>query len=155
MHSRPTGEVILTDLRPRCFESEPDFRPIHTKFERLLSKSLTTLEVLAYYLVVHTGLCRMTKSVMVVVVGRLTSQQHATVSQGRICVGKCTCCHLGKKLQIKLATLSTHDMLQYTDTGSPSFTTDPITPGTWARMHHKVVGNFRSEADVRSRYYRR
>ena len=26
-----------------------------TKFERLLSKSLTTLEVMAYYLVVHTG----------------------------------------------------------------------------------------------------
>ena len=28
---------------------------MHTKFERLLSKSLTTLEVMAYYLVVHTG----------------------------------------------------------------------------------------------------
>ena len=29
---------------------------MHTKFERLLSKSLTTLEVVTYYLVVHTGL---------------------------------------------------------------------------------------------------
>ena len=28
---------------------------MHTKFERLLSKSLTTLEVMVYYLVVHTG----------------------------------------------------------------------------------------------------
>ena len=28
---------------------------MHTKFERLLSKSLTTLEVIAYDLVVHTG----------------------------------------------------------------------------------------------------
>ena len=28
---------------------------MHTKFERLLSKSLTTLEVVTYYLVVHTG----------------------------------------------------------------------------------------------------
>ena len=28
---------------------------MHTKFERLLSKSLTTLEVMSYYLVVHTG----------------------------------------------------------------------------------------------------
>ena len=25
----------------------------------------------------------------------------------------------------------------------------------WARMHHKVVGNFGSEADVRSLYFRR
>ena len=48
---------ILTELRPRYFESEPDLRPIHTKLERLLSKSLTTLEVMAYYLVVHTGPC--------------------------------------------------------------------------------------------------
>ena len=28
---------------------------MHTKFERLLSKSVTTLEVMTYYLVVHTG----------------------------------------------------------------------------------------------------
>ena len=28
---------------------------MHTKFERFLSKSLTTLKVVTYYLVVHTG----------------------------------------------------------------------------------------------------
>ena len=28
---------------------------MHARLERLLSKSLTTLEVIAYYLVVHTG----------------------------------------------------------------------------------------------------
>ena len=33
----------------------------------------------------------------------------------------------------------------------------PVTtlPATWARMHHKVVGNFGSEADDGSLYYRR
>ena len=54
-YSRSIGEVILTELRPRYFENEPDFRPMHAKFERLLSKSLTTMEVMAYDLVVHTG----------------------------------------------------------------------------------------------------
>ena len=34
----------------------PTSDPMHTKFERLLSKSLTTMEVMTYYLVVHTGL---------------------------------------------------------------------------------------------------
>ena len=53
-HSR-TAKYILTELRPRYFESEPDFQLMHTKFERLLSKSLPTLEVMTYYLVVHTG----------------------------------------------------------------------------------------------------
>ena len=49
--------VLTVDRRsklcPRYFESEPDFRPIHRKLERLLSKSLTTLDVMTYYLVVH------------------------------------------------------------------------------------------------------
>ena len=53
-HGRP-AKKILTEFRPRYFESEPDFRPMHTKLERLLSKSLTTLEVMTNYLVVHTG----------------------------------------------------------------------------------------------------
>ena len=53
-HGQPAKQ-ILTELRLRYFENEPDFRPMHTKFERLLSKSLTTLEVMSYYLVVHTG----------------------------------------------------------------------------------------------------
>ena len=33
---------------------------MHTKLERLLSKSLTTLEVMSYYIVVHTGPCPVT-----------------------------------------------------------------------------------------------
>ena len=53
-HGRPSKQ-ILTELRPRYFENEPDFRPMYTKLERLLSKSLKTLEVMTYYLVVHTG----------------------------------------------------------------------------------------------------
>ena len=53
-HGR-SAKWILTELCPRCFENEPDFRPMHTKLESLLSKSLTTLEVMTYYLVVHTG----------------------------------------------------------------------------------------------------
>ena len=55
MYSQSTGEVHSNRVRPRYFENEPDFRPMHTKFERLLSKSLTTFEVMAYCLVVHTG----------------------------------------------------------------------------------------------------
>ena len=38
------------------------------------------------------------------------------------------------------------------DNRPPTGDTDFV---TWARMHHKVVGNFRSEADVRSLHYRR
>ena len=51
-HGRPAKQILT---RPRYFENEPDFRTTHTKLERLLSKSLTTLEVMTHYLVVHTG----------------------------------------------------------------------------------------------------
>ena len=47
---------------------------MHTKFERLLSKSLTTLEVMTYYLVVHTGPGLFLRST-VSVVGKLRNQR--------------------------------------------------------------------------------
>ena len=55
MYSRSTGEVNSNRITSSLLENEPDFRPMHTKFERLLSKSLTTLEVMTYDLVMHTG----------------------------------------------------------------------------------------------------
>ena len=59
-------------------------------------------------------------------VGCLTSQQHAGVSQGRICSDKVTCCHT----EIEVADQTFYlTQLQYTDTGSTSPSADPITAG--------------------------
>ena len=65
---------------------------MHAKLERLLSKSLTTLEVMAYYLVVHTGpgLNRQNRDLLLSAVC-LKSQQIASVSQERVCSDNCTC----------------------------------------------------------------
>ena len=136
---------------------------MHTKFERLLSKSLTTLEVMSYYLVVHTGpevylsLTRCAVShkqhdlsvqangaVRVkeeggggggdfcLLVGCLTSQQQASVSQERICSDNCTCCHT----EIEVADPTFYlTQSQYTDTGPTSPSADPITPGAWQGSH--------------------
>ena len=43
-------------------------------------------------------------------VGCLKSQQHASVSQGRICTDNFTCCHT-EKLQIQLSTSPSHSIL--------------------------------------------
>ena len=49
-------------------------------------------------------------------VGCLTSQQHASVSQGRICEDNFTCCHT----EIEVADQTFHlTQSQYTDTGQP------------------------------------
>ena len=62
----------------------------------------------------------------------LTSQQHASVSQGRICTDKFTCCHT----EIEVADPTFHlTQSQYTDTGPTSPSADPITPGTWQGSH--------------------
>ena len=53
----------------------------------------------------------------------LTSLQHASVSQGRICSDICTCCHT----EIEVADQTFHyTQSQYTDTGTTSPSADPI-----------------------------
>ena len=65
-------------------------------------------------------------------VGCLTSQQHASVSQGRICSDNFTCCHT----EIEAADPTFHlTQSQYTDTGPTSPSADPITPGAWQGSH--------------------
>ena len=65
-------------------------------------------------------------------VGCLTSQQHASVSQGRICSDNFTCCHT----EIEVADQTFHlTQSLYTDTGPTSPSTDPITPGAWQDSH--------------------
>ena len=60
--------------------------------------------------------------------GCLTTQQHASVSQGRICSDSFTCCHTEVEAANQTFYLT---QSQYTDTGPTSPGADPITPGTW------------------------
>ena len=55
----------------------------------------------------------------------LTSQQHTSVSQGRICTDNFTCCHT--EIQVADPTFYLTQS-QYTDTGPTSPSADPITP---------------------------
>ena len=62
----------------------------------------------------------------------LKSQQHATISQGRICSDKFTCCHN----EIEVADQAFYlTQSEYTDTGPTSPSTDPIIPGSWQGSH--------------------
>ena len=79
-------------------------------------------------------------------VGCLTSQQHASVSQGRICSDNFTCCHT----EIELADPTFYlTQSQYTDTGPTSPSTDPITPGACQGSHWSA--NFEVTGMTRSR----
>ena len=71
-------------------------------------------------------------SVCLFVVGCLTSQQQASVSQGRICSDNFTYCHT----EIQVADPPVHlTQSQYTDTRPTSPSADPITPGAWQGSH--------------------
>ena len=64
--------------------------------------------------------------------GCLMSQQHASVSQGRICTDNFTCCHT----EIEVADPTFYlTQSQYTNTGPTSPSADPITPGAWQGSH--------------------
>ena len=70
-------------------------------------------------------------------VGCLTSQQYASVSQGRICSDDGTSCHS----EIEVADQTFYlTQSQYTDTWPTSPCTDPILPDAWQGSHWS--GNF-------------
>ena len=72
------------------------------------------------------------KVAVCLLVGCLTSQQHASVSQGHICSDNFTCC----PTEIEVADPTFYlTQSQYTDTGPTSPSTDPITPGAWQGSH--------------------
>ena len=65
-------------------------------------------------------------------VGCLTSQQQASVSQGRICSDNFMCCHTAIEVADQTFYLT---QSQYTGTGPTSPSADPITPGAWQGSH--------------------
>ena len=73
-----------------------------------------------------------TRKLLLLLVACLTSQQHASVSQGRICSDNFTCCHT----EIEVADQTFHlTQSQYSATGPTSPSADPITPGAWQGSH--------------------
>ena len=69
-------------------------------------------------------------------VGCLTSQQQARVSQGRICSDNFTCCHT----EIEVADQTFYLIQsQYTDTGPTGPSADPKTPGAWQGSHWSPI----------------
>ena len=93
-------------------------------------------------------------------VGCLTSQQHASVSQGRICSDKLTCCHTVVEVADQTFYFS---QSQYTHTGPTSPSADPVMTGAWQGSHCSVnfyvtakslrkrdsnVGSYALEADA-------
>ena len=65
-------------------------------------------------------------------VGCLKSQQHASVSQGRIYSDNFTCCHT----EIEVADQNFYlTQSQYIDTRPTSSSADPIMPGVWQGSH--------------------
>ena len=65
-------------------------------------------------------------------VGCVMSQQHASVSQGRICSDNFTCCRTDIEIADQTFYLT---QSRYTDTWLTSPGADPIMPGVWQGSH--------------------
>ena len=71
-------------------------------------------------------------TIVCLLVGCLTSQPQASVSQGWICSDNLTWCHT----EIEVADQTFYlTQSQYTDTGPTSPSADPRTPGAWQGSH--------------------
>ena len=92
----------------------------------------------------------MGQCIVCLLVGCLTSQQHASVSQGRIYLDNFTCRHT----EIEVADQTFYlTQSQYTDTGPTSPSADPMTPGAWQgsrwNANFEVTGMTRSRKKSR------
>ena len=63
-----------------------------------------------------------------VVKASASGAEDTSVSQGRICSDKCTCCHT--EIEVPDQTFY-FTQSQYTDTGPTSPSADPLMPGAW------------------------
>ena len=99
------------------------------------SKNLTCVKIVPLRLILKHSAWVVTASSLGAVylfVGCLTSQQHASVSQGRIYSNNFTYCHT----EIEVAHQTFHlTQSQSTDTGLTSPSTDPIMPGALQGSH--------------------
>ena len=101
-----------------------DARICRTRGGRLTAKPLGCGTTRKTMTAIVAGVC--------LLVGCLMSQQHASVSQGRICSDNFTCCHT----EIEVADPTFYlTQSQYTDTGPTSPSADPLTPGAWQGNH--------------------
>ena len=118
------GHQVLTDVR----------HPLHLLSE-LLHHGVISSTIhwhlrasLNLRIQVQNNVC----GLLLLFVSCLTSQQHASVSQGRICSDNSTCCHTETEVADQTFHLT---QSQYTDTGPTSPSTDPIRPGTLLVSH--------------------
>ena len=106
----------------------PDVDAFTTRAARRFSVMIGTLPCVLGSCERHSELTE-----VVLLVGCLTSQQHASVSQGRICSDNFTCCHT--EIEVVADPTFYLTQSQYTDTGPTSPSADPITPGAWQGSH--------------------
>ena len=100
--------------------------------EGLASYCSLRLQLLVVYTLILLSWQSTQTTIVCLLVGCLTSQQQASVSQGRICSDNFTCCHT----EIEVADQTFYlTQSQYTDTGPTSPSADPITPGAWQGSH--------------------
>ena len=64
----------------------------------------------------------------------LTSQQHASVSQGRICSDNCTFCHTETSCRPTIHLIQSQNI----NTGPTSPSASPVTPGAWQGSHRSA-----------------
>ena len=116
---------IRTSIRQYLQQTEAVGLVLHTIFvQHLFDHCVGVVRVVQLYTTDTLFVC--------LLVGCLTSQQQASVSQGRTCLDNCTCCHT----EIEVADQTFYlTQSQYTDTGPTSPSADPITPGAWQGSH--------------------
>ena len=129
----------LSSLPKVALETVPTFVWLNTECGRMRAylysrTALPRRRILTTYMMARNDQIRQYPITAVLFLGFFTSQQRASVSQGRICSDNGTCCHTAIETADQTGYLT---QSQYTDTGPASPSPDPMTPGAWQRSHRR------------------
>ena len=132
---RETGKIVVTLLLLLLLPRRPSFRLTdlsgltQTYTKVMISKTKKTCKWTA-------GRRKLADTKDCMLPGYLTSQQHASVSQGRICLNFCTWRHTDTEVADQACDLI---QSQYTGTEPTSPRTDSTPPGTWQGSHYNNI----------------
>ena len=127
-----THTVETERSRVHCCKDDNETPPFNTPY--LSSVNISNNHSTCRCIAAYTRQIRPSTIIFLcgLLVGCLTSQQQASVSEGRICSDNFTCCHTDVEVADQIFYLA---QSQYTDTWPTGSSTDPIIPGACQGSH--------------------
>ena len=158
--SRIDEDSVLRDNRIRTRVTMKEMKRKRMEVDVSSAETAVKVATTQIYLLVTQKKKATTGKGLLLLVDCLTSQKHASVSQGQICSGKFACCHTETEVADQTFYFTES---QYTDAGPTSPSADPVTPCAFqvatgvpflSHLYDSTLKNPHARAGIEPRIFR-